>query len=573
MNTQMQAVFRPSEELRRILIVEDEIVNQKILSRYLEGTYTVIVASDGSQAMEAIHTQYDTISLILLDLNLPDIHGFEILRRLNADPSYAGIPVIVMTADSGAELECLTLGAIDFIPKPYPRQEIVLARVRRIVELSEDRNLLRWTERDQLTGLYNKDFFYRYAAMLDDYHKEMKTDALVMDINHFHTINDRFGKAAGDRVLQHIAQQALDLVRSSGGIVCRSEADTFFIYCPHREDYDQILEQMSVSIDGVAEQARENRVHLRMGVYSDADKELEIERRFNRAKMAADTVRGSFTNAIGIYDHSMYEAELFAERLIGEFPTALREKQFCVFYQPKFNVTSDTPVLCSAEALARWNHPKMGMVNPGVFIPLFEENGLIQSLDYCVWSQAAAQVKTMKELGLGLPVSVNVSRIDLQDPLLVEKLRGIVEEYDLDFHDLILEITESAYTEDSGRIVERVRKLRDLGFCIEMDDFGSGYSSLNMLSALPIDVLKLDMQFIRSAFQDQKAMHLLEAMIRLAESIEVPCIAEGVETREQADALKQMGCDIIQGYYFSRPLPAQEFVNYVRERQTTPPGV
>ena len=573
MNTQMQAVFRPSEELRRILIVEDEIVNQKILSRYLEGTYTVIVASDGSQAMEAIHTQYDTISLILLDLNLPDIHGFEILRRLNADPSYAGIPVIVMTADSGAELECLTLGAIDFIPKPYPRQEIVLARVRRIVELSEDRNLLRWTERDQLTGLYNKDFFYRYAAMLDDYHKEMKTDALVMDINHFHTINDRFGKAAGDRVLQHIAQQALDLVRSSGGIVCRSEADTFFIYCPHREDYDQILEQMSVSIDGVSEQAQENRVHLRMGVYPDADKELEIERRFNRAKMAADTVRGSFTNAIGIYDHSMYEAELFAERLIGEFPTALREKQFCVFYQPKFNVTSDTPVLCSAEALARWNHPKMGMVNPGVFIPLFEENGLIQSLDYCVWSQAAAQVKTMKELGLGLPVSVNVSRIDLQDPLLVEKLRGIVEEYDLDFHDLILEITESAYTEDSGRIVERVRKLRDLGFCIEMDDFGSGYSSLNMLSALPIDVLKLDMQFIRSAFQDQKAMHLLEAMIRLAESIEVPCIAEGVETREQADALKQMGCDIIQGYYFSRPLPAQEFVNYVRERQTTPPGV
>ena len=573
MNTQMQAVFRPSEQSRRILIVEDEIVNQKILSRYLEGTYTVIVASDGSQAMEAIHTQYDTISLILLDLNLPDIHGFEILRRLNADPSYAGIPVIVMTADSGAELECLTLGAIDFIPKPYPRQEIVLARVRRIVELSEDRNLLRWTERDQLTGLYNKDFFYRYAAMLDDYHKEMKTDALVMDINHFHTINDRFGKAAGDRVLQHIAQQALDLVRSSGGIVCRSEADTFFIYCPHREDYDQILEQMSVSVDQDEEYAQENRVHLRMGVYPDADKELEIERRFNRAKMAADTVRGSFTNAIGIYDHSMYEAELFAERLIGEFPTALREKQFCVFYQPKFNVTSDTPVLCSAEALARWNHPKMGMVNPGVFIPLFEENGLIQSLDYSVWSQAAAQVKTMKELGLGLPVSVNVSRIDLQDPLLVEKLRGIVEEYELDFHDLILEITESAYTEDSGRIVERVRKLRDLGFCIEMDDFGSGYSSLNMLSALPIDVLKLDMQFIRSAFQDQKAMHLLEAMIRLAESIEVPCIAEGVETREQADALKQMGCDIIQGYYFSRPLPAQEFVNYVRERQTTPPGV
>lgn len=571
MNTKMQAAFRPSDNLRRILIVEDEIVNQRILARYLEGTYTVIVASNGAQAMEAIHTQCDTFSLILLDLNLPDIHGLEILRRLNADPVYAGLPVIVMTADSDAELECLTLGAIDFIPKPYPRQEIVLARVRRIVELSEDRDLLRWTERDQLTGLYNKDFFYRYAAKLDDYHKELKTDALVMDINHFHTINDRFGKSTGDRVLQRIAQQALDLVRSSGGIVCRSEADTFFIYCPHRADYNQILEKMSVSINEDTEP--ENRVHLRMGVYPDADKGLEIERRFNRARMAADTVRGSFTNAIGVYDHSMYEAELFAEQLIGDFPSALREKQFSVFYQPKFNVRPDTPVLCSAEALARWDHPRMGMVNPGVFIPLFEENGLIQSLDYYVWSQAAAQVRTMKEQGIGLPVSINVSRIDLQDPLLIEKLRGIVEENGLDFGDLILEVTESAYTEDSRQIVERIRKLRDLGFCIEMDDFGSGYSSLNMLSAMPIDVLKLDMQFIRSAFQDQKALHLLEAMIRLAESIEVPCIAEGVETREQAQALKQMGCDIIQGYYFSRPLPAPEYVRFVRERQAVSPGI
>ena len=156
--------------------------------------------------------------------------------------------------------------------------------------------------------------------------------------------------------------------------------------------------------------------------------------------------------------------------------------------------------------------------------------------------------------------------------MLIEKLRGIVEENGLDFGDLILEVTESAYTEDSRQIVERIRKLRDLGFCIEMDDFGSGYSSLNMLSAMPIDVLKLDMQFIRSAFQDQKALHLLEAMIRLAESIEVPCIAEGVETREQAQALKQMGCDIIQGYYFSRPLPAPEYVRFVRERQAVSPG-
>ncbi len=562
--TQTQTTFRPTAERRRIMIVEDEIVNQRILTRFLEESYEIVLASNGGEALETIHEQFETISLILLDLNLPDIHGLDILRRLNADPRFARLPVIVLTADSNAELECLNLGAIDFIPKPYPRREIVLARVRRIVELSENRDLLHWTERDHLTGLYNKDFFFRYAEMLDDHHKDLETDVLVMDVNRFHTINDRFGKAYGDRVLCRIAEQAMDLVKNSGGIVCRSEADTFFIYCPHRSDYGEILEKLSVTLD--EDGGGENRVRLRMGVYSDADKSLDIERRFDRAKMAANAVKGSGTNAIGMYDHSMYEAELLAEQLIEAFPSALREKQFEVYYQPKFNVKSDPPTLCSAEALARWRHPEMGMVSPGTFIPLFEDNGLIQSLDYYIWSEVAAMVKKLRQTqGVTVPVSINVSRIDLQDPMLIDKLQRVVRENDLEYGDLMLEITESAYTEDQTQIVETVKRLRDMGFCIEMDDFGAGYSSLNMLSSLPIDVLKLDMQFIRSAFQDKKGTHLLEAMIRLAESIEVPCVAEGVETAEQMNALRNMGCDIIQGYYFSRPLPAADFELFVRD--------
>ncbi len=564
MTMQKQTIFRPSAERRRVLIVEDEPVNQMILSQFLEGSYEVLSAMTGGEALEIVHDRFETLSLILLDLNLPDIHGMDILRRLNTDPRYARIPVIVMTVDNGAELDCLNLGAIDFIPKPYPRQEIVLARVRRIVELSEDRDLLHWTERDQLTGLYNKDFFFRHAAMLDDYHKDIQTDVLVMDVNRFHTINDRFGKACGDRVLQRIAEQALEMVGVSGGIVCRSEADTFCIYCPHRSDYEEILEKMSVCID--EGESGENRVRLRMGVYPAADKALDIERRFDRAKMAADTVKGSVTKAIGFYDHSMYEAEVLAEQLIEEFPTALREGQFQVYFQPKFNIRSETPTLCSAEALVRWHHPKRGMVSPGVFIPLFEDNGLISALDQYIWAGAAAQVRRLKEtLGVRLPVSINVSRIDFQDPLLQEKLRGVVRDNGLDYGDLMLEITESVYTKDAGRIAQTVKELRETGFLIEMDDFGSGYSSLNMLAALPIDVLKLDMEFIRSALRERKATRLLESMIRLAESIDVPCVAEGVETAEQVDALKRMGCDIIQGYYFSRPLPAADYERFVLE--------
>ena len=568
MSRQTPEIFRPSAEKRRILIVEDEWINQVILSGYLEGFYSVISAAGGEEAMDLIRTQYETISLILLDLRLPDLQGMEILQRIKSDPNYAGIPVIVMTSENEAEVECLNLGAVDFIPKPYPRQEIVLARVRRIIELFENRDLLRWTERDLLTGLYNKEFFCRYAAKLDDYHKDMRTDVLVLDINRFHTINERFGKARGDLVLQRIAESALNFVRDSGGIVCRSAADTFYIYCPHRSDYGAVLEKLSVSAE--ADPESENRIRLRMGVYPDADKTLDMERRMDRARMACSSVRGNITNAVGMYDQSMYEAELFAEQLIEEFPAALREKQFRVYYQPKFNIRKEVPYLCSAEALARWIHPEFGMVSPAVFIPLFERNGLIQALDCHIWREAAGMSRRMKELGIPQPISINVSRVDLQDPKLDEKLSGIIAENGLDYQDLSLEITESAYTDDSRQMRDAVRKLRDLGFCIEMDDFGAGYSSLNMLSVLPIDVLKLDMQFIRSAFAQPKGTRLLEAMIRLAGSLEIPVIAEGVETSEQVSALKEMGCDIIQGYYFSKPLPEEEFVQFAGDCQKKP---
>ena len=563
-----QTKFRPSVERRRILLVEDEFINQQILMMYLQDDYDMVLAETGNEALEIIRAQYETLSLVLLDLNLPDIHGLDVLREVKSDIRYAGLPVIVMTADSDAEVECLTLGAIDFIPKPYPRREVVLARVLRTVELSEDRDILRWTERDQLTGLYNKEFFYRYAVQLDAHHKDYPTDAILLNIDHFHTINDRYGKNYGDMVLKRIGEKAREIVEEDGGIACRSEADTFLIYCPHRTDYEALLEQVSINLIDMAEGQSENRIRIRMGVYAGADKSLDIERRFDRAKIAADTVRGSFTKSIGLYDDSMHEAELLEEQLIEDFPQAIRENQFEVHYQPKFDVRSDTPVLSSAEALVRWRHPELGMVNPGVFIPLFENNGLIYQLDSYVWRKAAEQIREWRtRLGFEVPVSVNVSRIDLYEPGLIPLLTEITESNGLTHQELILEITESAYTEKSGQIIEKVKTLRELGFLIEMDDFGSGYSSLNMLSTLPIDALKLDMQFVRNAFKERKDTRLLEAMIRLAESFEVITIAEGVETAEQVFTLKSMGCAIIQGYYFSKPLPSEEFEVFLKSNK------
>ena len=290
-----------------------------------------------------------------------------------------------------------------------------------------------------------------------------------------------------------------------------------------------------------------------------------MERRFDHAKHAADTIRNSFTTSVAVYDDALHDKEVFAERLLDDFREALEQKQFLVFFQPKFDIRPETPVICGAEALVRWKHPELGMVSPGVFVPIFESNGLVRELDNYVWREAAAQVRRWKEtIGRSVPVSVNVSRIDMLDPELTDTLRRLLEENRLEPGDIHLEITESAYTEDAQQIVRVVSGLREIGFQIEMDDFGSGYSSLNMLSTLPLDALKLDMLFIRTAFSENGNTRMIEITLDISRSLKVPMIAEGVETEEQMLALKKMGCDIVQGYYFSKPVPPEEFEKFLR---------
>ena len=221
----------------------------------------------------------------------------------------------------------------------------------------------------------------------------------------------------------------------------------------------------------------------------------------------------------------------------------------------------------------RWRHPARGLISPGDFIPLFEANGLIEELDKYVWQETAERLRDWKKrFGFCVPVSVNVSRIDMLAPGLFDTLRQLLEQYGLEPRELLLEITESAYTQDSGRIIETVNRLRGFGFRVEMDDFGTGYSSLNMISGLPIDALKLDMQFVRGAFSRKRDTRMLEVIIEIADYLAVPVIAEGVETEEQLNALKAMGCDLVQGFYFSRPLPAAEYERFLTERRDLPGG-
>ncbi len=564
--------FHSANGKRLILVADDEAVNREILGMILENDYEVIFASDGQETLDQVNARRSDLSLVLLDLMMPVKTGMEALREMKADPELRLIPVIVLTADQNAEIESLNIGAIDYISKPYPQAAIILARVLRAIELSEDREIIQYTERDPLTDLYNKEFFYRYAEQYDQHHKDADMDAAVVDINHFNMINERFGTAYGDEVLRRVGEKLRDAVKDDEGIVCRREADTFMIYCPHREDYKEIVENASVGLAG-DESSVNKRVRLRLGLYAHVDKSLEIGRRFDRAKMAADTVRNSFTQVIGIYDSTMRERELYREQLIDDFHKALEEKQFKIYFQPKFDVRPKAPALSSAEALVRWQHPTLGLISPGVFIPLFEDNGLIRELDHYVWRETAAQISAWKKSpGFSVPVSVNVSRIDMYDPDLIGKFSRILQDNGLGCGDLLLEITESAYTKDSEQIIETVNRLRESGFRIEMDDFGTGYSSLNMISTLPIDALKLDMHFVRSAFKEQRDTRMLEVIIGIADRLDVPVIAEGVETEEQLIALRDLGCDIVQGYYFSKPVPAEEFLPFLEARMRLEPA-
>ena len=551
---------------RQILIADDELINREILGAMLEDDYEVLFAADGIATLEIMRQNRETLSLVLLDILMPGMSGLEVLKEAKGDKLVSHIPVIVMTAEKDTEVESLRLGAADFIPKPYPAVDVVHARVLRTIELSEDRDIIQSTERDDLTGLYNKEFFYRYAEQFDSYHKDTEMDAVLIDIDHFRMVNERYGKSYGDEVLRLLGEQLRSAAEESGGLACRKEADTFLVYCPHREKHGDILDDISRHL--AEHSSSDNRIRLRMGVYECADKTIDIERRFDRAKMASDSVKGSFTRTVGTYDDSLHKKQLYDEQLIEAFPKAIREKQFKVYYQPKFNVRPDTPILTSTEALVRWIHPELGMISPGSFIPLFEQNGLIQQLDHYVWEEAARQISDWKSrLDYSIPVSVNVSRIDMYDPDIVDTLLGITEKYGLTGKDLLLEVTESAYTQDPDQIIETAHQLRKMGFQIEMDDFGTGYSSLNMISSLPIDALKLDMQFIRSAFKEGGNTHMLELIIGLADYLSVPVIAEGVETAEQLHALKELGCDIVQGYFFSKPVPAKEFEPFILQKK------
>ena len=544
---------------RLVLVVEDQDINRDVLGMILEDEYDIIYATNGKEALESMQEYIDRLSIVLLDLMMPVMDGFEVLEAVREDPGMQRIPIIVLTADKSAELRALKLGAADFITKPYDMHEVILARVGRIIELSEGRHLINVAEKDPVTGLYSHSFFLEYAEQIRRYHPDWQLDALALNVERFHSVNELNGREFGDRMLEMIGTTVQGFLAESDGIACREEGDQFFLYCRHQDDYSVVLERFQKAVEAISGRVD---LRLRLGV-SPYTPGILTEVQIERARRACNMVRGSYLNHLMVYDEEMLKRESYQERLLNDLPRAIEEGEFKVFYQPKYDIQCVPCRLNSAEALIRWNHHELGMIPPCDFIPLFEKNGLVHIVDRFVWKEVANQIAKWREkYNILFPVSVNLSRAEILDSNLEESLKVLIAKYDLPVSAFKLEVTESADTDDK-QLVEIVRRLRENGYEIEMDDFGAGYSSLNMISSLPLDVLKMDMGFIRNIKEDNRELRLVELILDIARYMDVPVVAEGVETEEQLELLRKANCRYVQGYYFSRPLPAQEFEQWI----------
>lgn len=406
---------------------------------------------------------------------------------------------------------------------------------------------------DAATGLLSKEAFFDEAAAYLRHSGARDVSIVCFDVDHFKLFNDLHGLDCGDELLRYLGRAlALRFSPDEAQPLARLAADTFALCATgiRPECVERILVDISSEcpngIDAI----------VRAGVYRIEDPASPVSIMCDRAVIALRTVKGSYFDRVALYDPGMREALVLEREVVAGIESALREDRIELFLQPKCNIR--TGKIVGAEALARWRHPERGIVAPGEFIPLIERNGLVRSLDLRVWEKTAAWIRGLIDEGVQpVPVSVNVSRADIYLVDVAAELHALVERYGIEPSLIEVEITESAYSERPDRIVAAFDALAERGFTVLMDDFGSGYSSLNMLKDINVDVLKIDMRFLDR--DDRRSKDIMESVIRMARWLDLPVIAEGVETREQVNFLLDVGCSYAQGYYYARPMEAAAF--------------
>lgn len=556
----------------KILIVDDSELDRIALKKMLKDAYEIIEAVDGAGALRILESQkeFDAISAIILDLVMPQMGGFDFLREYRKVDSYRRIPVIVASVERDVKTEkaCLALGARDFIGKPYDPQ-IVRFRVENAVRSSEQqlsRELRYRADYDMLTGIYNKTHFFEATRVLLKRHPEETYAFLRLDIEKFQLVNSFFGSSSGDGLLQYIAKEIRKFAGDTEQIAYgRIEADIFGICMPYRGE-ETMLELVRYMRMRLGQYQLAFDVVPAIGIYVIRERDLSVDAMYDRANLAAKQCKGNYIENYAFYVDEMREDIVREQQIVNHMRHALDEEEFVLYLQPKYSLQDNR--ICGAEVLVRWAKPEGGMISPGEFIPIFERNGFITKLDYYVWEKTCKLLAGwIAEGKKPSPVSVNISRVSLYNPRLVEAICGLTDRYHIPRELLELELTESAYTTNPKAIKETMERLQKEGFSILMDDFGSGYSSLNVLKDIAVDVLKIDMKFLSDTDQEGRSQNILASVVRMAKWLNLPVIAEGVERREQVDFLHSVGCEYVQGFYFARPMPVSDYEKLVSEKK------
>lgn len=410
-----------------------------------------------------------------------------------------------------------------------------------------------------LTGLYHRSVFFHLAQnfLHDNSDSETTYCLMAIDIEHFKLFNEWYGTAAGDDFLINIGRHLKNAQEEHDGIAGYIGNDDFAIILPYKEE---ILTELQGQLIGYVQHYEGSTGFLpAFGIYVIEDTSLSVSTIYDRACMALISIKGNYAQRCAWYDTKIMQKMEKDHVLLSEVQRALDHQEFTFYAQPKCNIA--TGKIIGLESLVRWNHPERGLIPPNDFIPLLESNGFISSLDLYIWEMVCISVRNWLDRGYrAIPISVNVSRIDIYALDVVKVFRDLVQKYQLEPRLIEIEITESAYTEDYHIITAVVENLRGAGFTVLMDDFGSGYSSLNMLKDVNVDIIKLDMKFLDMTDKTAgKGIGILEAITNMARLMNLRIIAEGIETAEQAQLMLDMGCLYGQGYYFYRPMPIDTF--------------
>jgi diguanylate cyclase (GGDEF)-like protein len=407
---------------------------------------------------------------------------------------------------------------------------------------------------DSLTKAYNRYGFYKNAQKLIKEHTDTEYCLILSDIKSFKLINEIYGENIADKILideVNIIRQKM----KGNSVLGRLNGDIIAMVIPKEylseKEFSDMIKLLSDRYSN-----KNFRLHIYLGVYYIKDVNETIRQMVDKVSLVIMKSKGNMSNYILYYDENSYRNDIFKQQLIGEFETALNENQFCMYLQPQ---TDKDGNMLGAEALIRWNHPNMGLIMPGAFIECFEDAGLIYRLDNYIWEEAAKQLKIWKDSGYNYYISVNISAKEFYHIDVYQTFKNLVSKYGIDTDKLHIEITETALSEDKQAAHKTIERLHDEGFIIEIDDFGSGYSSFNFLKDVCADVIKIDRVFLKKSSHEERGEQILRSIISLSHDIGMDVITEGVENVDQLSMLAKMNCDWFQGYYFSKPIAVGDF--------------